>query len=295
MKNRSELFSHFRAFSAKIYTQFHVSIQNLKNDNAKEYMSEQFQSLMLQNGILHQALLSQMHMPKYLWADVVSKACFFINRMPSSILNWATPFQTLFSHKSLFPIKPRIFGCTCFVRDVRPHVSKLDPKSLKCIFLGYSRVQKGYRCYCPCLRNYLVSTYVTFLENILFSQDVIHTSQEKDDDLLVYTLVSPAPAYVPPLTKSPITQVYTRRQHPPVSSPPPTASTLYLVSSDDLPIALRKGKHQCVHPISSFCSYNHLSTCSCSFIASLDSISLPNTVCEVLSHPSWSSAMVEEM
>ena len=54
MKNRSELFSHFRAFSAKIYTQFHVSIQNLKNDNAKEYMSEQFQSLMLQNGILHQ-------------------------------------------------------------------------------------------------------------------------------------------------------------------------------------------------------------------------------------------------
>ena len=61
---------------------------------------------------------------------------FFINQMPSSILNWATLFQTLFPHKSLFPIEPRVFGCTCFVRDVRLHVSKLDPKSLKCIFLG---------------------------------------------------------------------------------------------------------------------------------------------------------------
>ena len=54
MKNHSELFSHFRAFCAEIHTQFHVSVQNLRNDNAKEYMTEQFQSFMLQNGILHQ-------------------------------------------------------------------------------------------------------------------------------------------------------------------------------------------------------------------------------------------------
>ena len=29
-----------------------------------------------------------------------------------------------------------VLGCTCFVKDVRPHVFKLDLKSLKCIFLG---------------------------------------------------------------------------------------------------------------------------------------------------------------
>ena len=213
-------------------------------------MSEQFQSFMLQNYILHQtscvdthsqnevverknkhllataqALLFQIHIPKHFWADAVSTACFLINRIPSSVLNWVIPFQTLFSHKSLFPIEPRIFRCTCFVRNVRSHVSKLNPKSLKCIFLGYSRVQKGYRCYCPSLRKYPVSADVTFLKNTPFSQDSIHTSQGEDDDLLVYTLASPAPTFVPPVTKPPITQVYTRCQHPLVSSPPPTVST----------------------------------------------------------------------
>ena len=112
MKNSSELFSHFRAFRAKIHTQFYVYVKNLRSDNAKEYISEQFQSFMLQHGILHQtscvdtsaqngvaesknthlletakALLFQMHVPKYFWVDVVSTSCFLINRMPSSVLN----------------------------------------------------------------------------------------------------------------------------------------------------------------------------------------------------------------
>ena len=184
-----------------------------------------------------------MHMPKHLWVNAVSITCFLINQMPSSVLDWATSFQILFPHKSLFPIKPRVFCCTCFVRDVRPHVSKLDSKSLKCIFLGYSRVQKGYRCYCSSLHRYIVSSNVTFLENTPFSPYPIHTSQGEDDDLLIYTLASPAPAFVPPLTKPPITQVYARCLHPLVSSLPSTISTLNPVFSDDLPIALCKDKH----------------------------------------------------
>ena len=63
--------------------------------------------------------------------------------MPSSVLNWFTPYYQLFPNNSLFPIVPKVFGCTCFVRDVRPQVSKLDPKSLKCIFMEFSRVKKG--------------------------------------------------------------------------------------------------------------------------------------------------------
>ena len=42
-------------------------------------------------------------------------------------------------------------------------------------------------------------------------------------------------------------------------------------------------------------SYDHLSSRSCSFIASLDSISLPNKVSKALAHPGWRCAMIEKM
>ena len=128
-----------------------------------------------------------------------------------------------------------------------PQVSKLDPKSLKCIFVGYSRVQKGYRCYCPTLRRYFVSTDVTFFETTPFSSSSPITSQGEGDDLLVYTISSPVPLAPPAPTptpipvKPPITQVYSRRQNPPVSSPTPAASSSDPVQNDDLPIALHKG------------------------------------------------------
>ena len=121
------------------------------------------------------------------------------------------------------------------------------------------------------------------------------------DDLLVYTISSPVPPAPPNPTpspvpvKPPITQVYSQCQNPLVSSPISTASSSDSVQNDDLLIVLRKGNRQCAHPISSFVSYNHLSSSSCSFIASLDSISLPNTIREALSHPGWRSAMVDEM
>ena len=54
MKSPSELFSHFTAFCAEIQTQFHVPIQILRSDNAKEYLSEHFQSFKLQHEILYQ-------------------------------------------------------------------------------------------------------------------------------------------------------------------------------------------------------------------------------------------------
>ena len=51
-----------------------------------------------------------MHVPKNFWADAVSIACFLINRMPSLVLNWDTPYHIIFPNKPLFPIEPWIFG-----------------------------------------------------------------------------------------------------------------------------------------------------------------------------------------
>ena len=121
-----------------------------------------------------------------------------------------------------------------------------------------------------------MSTNVEFSKTTPFSLPSTVTSPGEDDDLLVYyvSLLVPTPA--PILVKPLITQVYSRCQKSPVSSSAPAVSTLDSVFNVDLPITLRKGKRQCVHLISSFCSYNCLSLHSFSFIASLDSISSQN-------------------
>ncbi|RVX14586.1 Retrovirus-related Pol polyprotein from transposon RE1 [Vitis vinifera] len=45
---------------------------------------------------------------------------------------------------------------------------KLSAKATKCIFLGYSQLQKGYRCYSPDTHRYFLSANVTFFEDSSF-------------------------------------------------------------------------------------------------------------------------------
>ena len=49
-----------------------------------------------------------------------------------------------------------------------PGQDKLFAKATKCIFLGYSQLQKGYRCYSPDTHRYFLSADVTFFEDSSF-------------------------------------------------------------------------------------------------------------------------------
>ena len=155
--------------------------------------------------------------------------------VPSRVFSLRVLSKLLQSH----PKHPKVFGCTCFVRDVHPQVSKLDSVSLKCIFVGYSCVKKGYRCYCPTLQCYFMSTNVAFFDTTPFSLPSTATSQGRKKIFLFILLPHPlslSNMLVLALVKPPITQVYTRRQHPVVSSPPPVALTSDPVHGDDLPV-----------------------------------------------------------
>jgi transposase InsO family protein len=140
MKNRSELFSIFQIFRNMIKTQFAHKIHILRSDNAKEYMSHSFASYLSNKGIIHQTscahtpqqngvaerknrhlldvarcLLSQMHVPKQFWTEVVLTACYLINRMPSSVLEGASPHSLLYPSSSPFSLPLKVFGCVCYV------------------------------------------------------------------------------------------------------------------------------------------------------------------------------------
>ena len=284
MKNRVELYYIFQKFYAEILTQFNIYIRELHSDSVMEYFSAPFISFMSQHGILHQSfcahtpqqngvaeckdrhliettrtLLLHYHVPFHFWGDVVLTTCYLINRMPSFVLHDQIPHSLLFPDQPLYFLPPRVFGCTCFVHILTPRQDKLSAKATKCIFLGYSRLQKGYHCYSPQTHRYFISADVTFFEDSPF-----FSSSES----LPITEVLPLPIISPPIfddVPSRPLQVYHRyhrfvvplpfAEAPTDSLPIPSASpTPALPLADNLPIALRKGNRSTInpHPIYNF-------------------------------------------
>ncbi|RVW15190.1 Retrovirus-related Pol polyprotein from transposon RE1 [Vitis vinifera] len=221
--------------------------------------------------------------------------------MPSSVLHDQIPHFLLFPDQPLYFLPPRVFGCTCFVHILTPGQDKLSAKAMKCLFLGYSRLQKGYRCYSLETHRYFISADVTFFEDSPFFST---TSESLPvSEVLPLPIVSPSDV-VPP---RPL-QVYHRRPHvaaplpfaeaPADSLPIPSASPApALPSPDDLPIAIRKGTRSTrnPHPIYNFLSYHRLSSPYSAFVSAISSVSLPKSTHEALSHPGWRQAMVDEM
>ncbi|RVW56421.1 Retrovirus-related Pol polyprotein from transposon TNT 1-94 [Vitis vinifera] len=315
-----------RNFYTEIQTQFNISIRVLRSDNAREYFSAQFTSFMSHHGILHQSscahtpqqngvaerknrhlvetartLLLHNHVPFRFWGDAVLTVCYLINRMPSSVLHDQIPHSLLFPDQPLYFLPPRVFGCTCFVHILTPGQDKLSAKAMKCLFLGYSRLQKGYRCYSLETHRYFISADVTFFEDSPFFST---TSESLPvSEVLPIPIVSPPDAMPPrPL------QVYHRRprvvaplpfpEAPADSLPIPSASPApALPSPNDLPIAVRKGIRSTrnPHPIYNFLSYHRLSSPYSAFVSAISSVSLLKSTHEALSHPGWRQAMVDEM
>ena len=84
------------------------------------------------------ALKFHMRVPKSYWNDAILTTCHLINLMSSIVLGGHIPYSMLSLDAPLFPLPPKIFGCVHYVHILGPGSDKLDPRSIKCVFLGYS-------------------------------------------------------------------------------------------------------------------------------------------------------------
>ena len=90
-----------------------------------------------------------MKMPHKYRGEVVRNVAYLMNQTPSRVIEFKTPLQLV--HEKLgLPIgsnlEPRVFGCVAYVHH---NVGKLEPRAIRCIFLGYADFKKGQRCYEP--------------------------------------------------------------------------------------------------------------------------------------------------
>ena len=170
-------------------------------------------------------------------------ATYLQNRLPFAPLGSAIPLHRLSPTSSLFSLPPRVFGCVTFVQDHSPSLSKLAPRALKGVFVGYSRTQKGYRVYFPDTRRYLTSADVTFHEDSpFFSPPSPSPTPTAASSLLGF----------PPLVV--IADLYRTISPPPLfqSSPSPPISSVQPVSSPPDTDPYPPPPRPSLHPRSSF-------------------------------------------
>ncbi|KAJ9679119.1 hypothetical protein PVL29_021142 [Vitis rotundifolia] len=194
LKQKSDVSIVIPNFHSMVQNQFGVKIKSFRTDNARDYFNQTLSPYFQSQGILHdsscvntpqqngvaemknghllnttRALLFQGNVPKSYWGEAVLTTTYMINRIPSRVLDNKRPVKIL---KSFYPhfrtsngLIPRVFGCTAFVHVHSQHRDKLDPRAIKCVFLGYSSTKKGCKCYNLQTRKFYISLDVTFIEN----------------------------------------------------------------------------------------------------------------------------------
>ncbi|XP_072094203.1 uncharacterized protein [Arachis hypogaea] len=109
------------------------------------------------------AMLCEYEIPKFLWAEAINTGCYVLNRTLIRKFLKKTPYELWKGHPpnlSYF----HVFGCKCFILNIKENLGKFDPKTHEGIFLGYSTNSKAYRVYNKNSKTVEETMHVTFCE-----------------------------------------------------------------------------------------------------------------------------------
>ncbi|KAG7556889.1 Reverse transcriptase RNA-dependent DNA polymerase [Arabidopsis suecica] len=216
LPSKDRVLEAFTNFQNYVTNHYNAKIKIFRSDNGGEYTSHAFKQHLAKHGIIHQtscpytpqqngvaerknrhlmevarSMMFHTNVPKRFWSDAVVLACYLINRIPTKILQDSSPFEVLNKNKPSIN-HLRVFGCVCFVL-IGEQRNKLEPKSVKGMFIGYSITQKGYKCYIPETKKVLVSRDVKFVESKGYYedknwediQDLTHSPSDRANNLRI--------------------------------------------------------------------------------------------------------------
>ena len=183
----------------------------LRTDNGLEFCNEEFEMFYKNQGILRhktirntpqqngltekmnrtlldrvRCMLHSSGLSKHFWGETVMIVCYLVNRTTSSAIDFKTPEELWFGKSSNYE-HHRIFGCTAYVHQSE---GKLEPRSIKCIFLGYLEGVKGYRLWNKESSSVkiIISHDVVFNENEMLSMRINIAGTKKDSENRSLTL-----------------------------------------------------------------------------------------------------------
>ena len=189
---KSEALDMFKKFKAFVEKQSGCFIKKLRTDNGGEFCSNDFDAFCEELGIYKQltapytpeqngiaerknrtivemarSMLKARGLPNQFWAEAVATSVYLRNISPTKAVMNQTPYEAWHNVKPLVS-HLKVFGCIAYAL-VKSSRHKLENKSEKCVFLGYSLKSKAYRLYNPISGKIIISRDVLFNESASWS------------------------------------------------------------------------------------------------------------------------------
>ncbi|KAL0366931.1 UNVERIFIED_CONTAM: Retrovirus-related Pol polyprotein from transposon RE2 [Sesamum radiatum] len=123
LKQRNLVPTTLKGFCSMVHNQFGKGIKVFRSDNGSEFINQEFRMLCANFGIIHQtsctytpqqngrverkhrqllnvarALLLQASLPIKFWSEAILTAAYLINRTPTRVLGWQTPYEKLYGY-----------------------------------------------------------------------------------------------------------------------------------------------------------------------------------------------------
>lgn len=187
ISSKDQVLGAFRNYVAAVSAKFGSKISRLRCDNGGEFKNGAFLNFCKQKGIqveftvpytpeqngvserknrtlveMARAMLEDSEADRRFWGAAIQTAAYLTNRSPSRALDpKVTPFEIWEGRKPNVE-KFRAFGVDVHVHIPKEHRQKLDAKSWKGVFVGYS--PNGYRIWDPKRKRIVVARDVIFIE-----------------------------------------------------------------------------------------------------------------------------------
>ena len=120
-------------------------------------------------------------------------ATFTLNRVPSKSVE-TTSYELWFGKKPKLSFL-KVWGCDAYVKKLQP--DKLEPKSEKCVFIGYPKETVGYTFYHRSEGKTFVPKNGSFLEKEFLSKEVSGRKVELDEVIVLAPLLESSSSQKP--------------------------------------------------------------------------------------------------
>nr|GEW79991.1 hypothetical protein [Tanacetum cinerariifolium] len=195
LKHKHEVFETFIVFQKEVENQLGKTIKSLRSDRGSEYLSQEFLDHLMDyeiiahhtppytpqhNGVserrnitvldMVRSMISQTTLPKSFWDYALETATCILNMVPTKKVE-KIPYEVWHGKVPKLSYL-KVWGCEALVkRDTLTKPDKLEPRSIKCIFVGYLKETMGYSFYYAPENKVLVAQNAEFLENCLIDQE----------------------------------------------------------------------------------------------------------------------------